>query len=196
MEGYSTSDAIACSCPSPPSTSPSIPTATNPTIKNDPDGTVWINSTKYNLAAETEKASIAEADVEPAMTTTDLGEYTDWAVSNNDNWGDTEPFDTAMFYLATMDTALLVRENPPLYLDSGASAHILCIQSHFTNLTTIEPWTIIGVDSSVAAIELGTIEISLPGTSTCITLHKVLYTPGARVHLISISLLRQLRIQA
>ena len=66
-------------------------------------------------------------DVEAAMTATDQGEYEDWAVSNNHDWGDNEPFDMATFLLAATDITLLTCDNLPLYLDSGASTHISCV---------------------------------------------------------------------
>ena len=52
----------------------------------------------------------------------------------------------------------------------------------------MEPWAITGVgDSMVFATGMGTIEISILGSSACLTLHDILYAPDAGIHLISIS---------
>jgi transposase InsO family protein len=194
MEGYSTVDAVARqrALREPPSNRPSnAPTTApppHPYVKIDPDGTVWVNGVKYNPATRSERASVAEVEVEAAMTAADQGEYADWAVSNNSSWGDNELLDTATFLLADADSAMLIRGEPPLYLDSGASSHISCIRSDFIDLVDIEPRTITGVgNSSVSAIGLGTVVISLPETPAHITLRKVLYAPTAGVRLISIS---------
>jgi hypothetical protein len=96
-------------------------------------------------------ASIAEMDVEAAMTTVDLGEYSDWAFNNsNPGWGTTDgTLDTASFLLATInpdtastsDIALFTRQDCdlPLYLDSGASAHISCMLTDFRDFSQMEP---------------------------------------------------------
>ena len=123
------------------------------------------------------------------MTATDLGEYMDWATSNNNsNWGNNELLDTARFLLAATNVSLPAHKDLPLYLDSGASTHILCIQSDFITFCSIEPWTSTGVGNSlVATIGLGAVEILIPETSTCLTLQNILYAPDAGVRLISIS---------
>ena len=195
MEGFSPSDAIARQRAvreglraRPPASSVAPSTANIPSVKIDPDGTVWVNGVKYSPPSNTEKASVATVDIEAAMTAADQGEYEDWAVNNNTDWGDNEPFDTATFLLAGTNIALLARDNPPLYLDSGASTHISCIRSDFLELADIEPRAITGVgNSTVSATGIGTIAILLPGTSARITLRKVLYAPNAGVRLISIS---------
>jgi transposase InsO family protein len=194
MEGYSTTDAVARqralrdiprSRPSPPSTLVPPP---HPYVKIDPDGTVWVNGVRYNRPGEPEKASVAKVEVEATMTAADQEEYANWAVNNNSGWGNDDLLDTATFLLAATDTAMLAQGDPPLYLDSGASTHISCIRSDFIDLVDIDPRTITGVgNSSVSAIGLGTVEISLPETPARITLRKVLYAPTAGVRLISIS---------
>jgi hypothetical protein len=196
MEGFSPSDAIARqravregfrTRPPAPPIAPSVPAA--PHVKLDNDGAVWVNGVKYHPPPTAEKASVATADVEAAMTAADQGEYEDWAVNNNTDWGNGDLLDTATFLLAAADTALLgAQHNPPLYLDSGASTHISCVRSDFLDLADMEPRTIMGVgNSTVSAIGIGTIGISLPETSARITLRRVLYAPTAGVRLVSIS---------
>ena len=145
-----------------------------------------------SVASEPTTASIAEVEVESAMTATDKGEYNDWAFSNgNPGWGNTDDtFDTVSCLLATPDTALIVRDDrdPPLYLDSGASTHISCVRSDFRELSHIEPQMITGVGaSSVSATGIGTVEISILGSSAPLILRDVLYAPSAGVHLVLIS---------
>ena len=193
MEGLSTSDAIARQRaardsprgPRPPSSSG----PTNPFLKVDNDGTVWISGVKYQPASEPAKASIAEVNVEAAMTAADQGEYSDWASNNNDpNWGNNEFLDTATFLLAATNPTLPAHKDMPLYLDSGASTHISCIRSDFSTFRSIEPRMITGVgNSSVSAIGMGTVVIRIPETSACLTLQNVLFAPDAGVRLITIS---------
>ena len=197
MEGQSALDAVArqraireasCSSRQPPIGTPSN---SNPLVKIDSDGTVWIRGVKYQLVSppEPEKASIAEADIEAAMTAADKGEYVEWASSNCDpNWNKDGFIDTATFLLADTNKSLANNDEPPLYLDSGASTHISCIRSDFSEFRPIEPRTIMGVgNSSVAATGLGTIEITIHETSARLTLRNVLYAQKAGVRLISIS---------
>ena len=76
----------------------------------------------------------------------------------------------------------------PLYLDSGASTHILCVHLDFSEFTPIEPCTIMGVsNSAVSVIGMGTIEILLLKSSVCLVLWNILYAPEAGIRLISIS---------
>lgn len=154
MEGYTPSDAIAQqravrdglrNCPSLPAAPTAPPISANPNVKVDPDSTVWVNGVKYQPSLNTKKASVATIDVETAMTAADQGEYDDWATNNNADWGDSEPFNTATFLLAASDTSLITQDSPPLYLDSGASTHISCVRSDFTEFTNIELWTITGI---------------------------------------------------
>ena len=197
MEGQSALDAVARqraireasrSSRQPPIGTPSN---SNPLVKIDSDGTVWIGGVKYQPASppEPEKASIAEADIEAAMTAADKGEYVEWASSNCDpNWNKDGFIDTATFLLADTNKSLANNDEPPLYLDSGASTHISCIRSDFSEFRPIEPRTIMGVgNSSVAATGLGTIEITIHETSARLTLRNVLYAQKAGVRLISIS---------
>ena len=167
----------------------STPNSNNPFLKIDNDGSVWISGIKYQPAPEPPKASIAEVGVEAAMTAADQGEYLDWASNNNDaSWGNNESFDTATFLLAASDSSPFAQKDPPLYLDSGASAHISCVCSDFSEFAHIEPHTITGVsNSAVSATGMGTVEISLPKSSVHLILRNVLYAPSTGVHLISIS---------
>jgi hypothetical protein len=123
----------------------------NSLVKINNDGTVWIGGVRYKPASEPATATIAEVEVEAAMTTADQGEYLDWAINNNTSWGNNEELlDTATFLLAATDTVLIARGtgDPPLYLDLGASTHISCIWSDFCELVPIEPQTITGVSNS------------------------------------------------
>ena len=199
MEGQTTLDAIARqraarealrgTRPSTTSTS----SGSNSLVKIESDGTVWIGGVKYQpaqpLAAEPEKASIADVDIEAAMTAADQGEYTDWAFTNVDpHWSREEMIDTATFLLAATNVHALIAENPPLYLDSGASTHISCVRSDFSEFRMIEPRIIMGVgNSSVSAIGMGTVVLLVHETSARLTLRNVLYAPKAGVRLISIS---------
>jgi hypothetical protein len=196
IEGHPASDAIAhqhaardASC----ARNSLSNASSNPLVKIDNDGTAWIGGVKYQLApSEPVKATIAEVEVEAAMTAADQGEYSDWAVNNNSSsWGNNEEsLDTASFFLVAPDTLLITRGpgDPPLYLDSRASTHISCVCSDFCELASIESRTITGVgNSSVSAIGIGTVEISIPETSAQLTLRNVLYAPDAGVRLISIS---------
>lgn len=161
MEGQSALDAIAQQCAiceaSCGSCRPPIgtPSNSNPLVKIDSDGTVWIGGVKYQPASppEPEKVSIAEVDVKDTMTAADKGEYAEWASSNCDlNWNKDGFIDTATFLLANTNKSLANHDEPPLYLDSGVSTHISCIRSDFSEFRPIEPWTIMGVgNSSVAA---------------------------------------------
>ena len=73
-------------------------------------------------------------------------------------------------------------QGPLLYLDSGASTHISCVQSDFSNLNPIEPRNITGLGSlSVSATGMGMIEISIPEMSACLVLRHVLYAPDTGV---------------
>ena len=201
MEGQSTLDAIArqravrdTSRARPP-LNIQPPSASSSLLKLESDGSVWIGGVKYQPAQPAQPAqdpataSIATTEIEAAMTAADLGEYADWATSNNDpNWGNNELLDTARFLLAATNVSLPAHKDLPLYLDSGASTHISCVRSDFTTFRSIEPRTITGVgNSSVAAIGLGAVEILIPETSACLTLRNVLYAPDAGVRLISIS---------
>src|ERR1700761_7245546 len=81
MEGYSPSDAIARQravregSRNRPTALPNTPTSStasaSPSVKIDPDGTVWINGIRYQPPAETEKASIAAVNIDAAMTAAD-----------------------------------------------------------------------------------------------------------------------------
>jgi hypothetical protein len=164
----------------------------NSLVKIESNGTVWIGGVKYQPATEPAKATIAEVDIEAAMTAADQGEYSDWAISNNSSsWGNNQDtFDMATFLLAASDTLLIAcgAKDLPLYLDLGASTHISCVHSDFHEFLPIEPRTITGMgNSSVSAIGMGTVEISIPETSAQLTLQNVLYAPDAGVRLISIS---------
>ena len=149
-------------------------------VKIDNDGTVWISGVKYQPAPKpTMQASVVEVKIKAAMTVADQGEYMDWwTSSNNDlNWGGNDLNDTATFLLAVEDTSentsLIAHspQNPPLYLDSGASTHISCVQSDFSDFTHIEPWNITGVGNAlVSTIGMGIMEILIPGTSVHLTL--------------------------
>jgi hypothetical protein len=195
MEGQPASDAIARQCAAREASRACNLLGNNPSnslVKIESDGTVWIGGVKYQPATEPAKATIAEVDIEAAMTAADQGEYSDWAISNNSSsWGNNQDaFDMAMFLLAASDTLLIARgaKDPPLYLDLGASTHISCVRSDFHEFSPIEPRTITGVgNSSVSAIGMGTVEISIPETSAQLTLQNVLYAPDAGVRLISIS---------
>ena len=196
LEGLTTLDAIArqraaCDTPRDPCSRPSSsPSSNNPFLKIDTDGTIWISGVKYQPAPEPAKASIAEVDVEAAMTAADQGEYLDWACNNSNlSWSNNnESIDTATFLLAASDSSPSTQKDLPLYLDSGASSHISCVHSDFSEFAPIEPRTITGVgNSSVSAIGMGTIEILLPENSAHLVLRNVLYAPNAGVCLISIS---------
>jgi transposase InsO family protein len=182
-------------------TAPSNPPSDSP-IQLERDGTITIGGTRYHLtrqpAQEPATASIAEVEVASAMTAADQGEYSDWALTNsNPAWGHQDgTLDTASCLLATIDTtraadtALIARRDhdPPLYLDSGASAHISCVHSDFRDYSQIAPRAITGVgNSTVFAIGMGTIEISIPGSSAALVLYNALHAPDAGVRLISIS---------
>ena len=123
------------------------------------------------------------------MTAADKGEYIEWASSNCDpNWNKDRFINMATFLLADTNKSLANNDKPPLYLDSGASTHISCICSDFSEFRPIEPRTIMGVgNSSVAATGLGTIEITIHETSARLTLCNILYAQKAGVRLISIS---------
>ena len=96
--------------------------------------------------------------------------------------------DTVTFLLAATNVHALIAENPPLYLDSGASTHISCVHSDFSEFRMIEPRIIMGVgNSSVSAIGMGTVVLLVHETSARLTLRNVLYAPKAGVRLISIS---------
>ena len=194
MEGLTMSDAIAQqravrdnTCSRPLSSSSS--NTNNPFLKIDNDGSVWISSIKYQPVPEPPRASIAEVNVEAAMTAADQGEYLDWASNNNDpSWGNNKSLDTATFLLAASDSSPSAQKDPPLYLDSGASTHISCVRSDFSEFALIEPRTITGVgNSAVSAIGMGTIEILLPESSARLVLCNALYAPNTGVRLISIS---------
>ena len=123
------------------------------------------------------------------MTTANLGEYEDWATSNNDlTWGNDELLDTAKFLLAVTTPSLpaSIHKDLPLYLDSGVSTHISCVHSDFSSYKSIELQTITGVGNLlVSAIGLGTVEILIPNTSMCLCLWNVLYAPDAGVQYVS-----------
>ena len=200
MEGYTTADAIACQRTTgnaqrgraPPPDTPS-----NSPIRLERDGIIWIGGVRYQPMKpapppEPTTASIAEVTVESAMTAADQGEYSDWTFNNgNPSWGSNDDvIDTASFLLAATDTALIARgdRDPPLYLNSGASTHISCVRSDFRELFSIEPRTITGVgDSSVSATGMGTVVISILGSSAQLVLRDVLFAPSAGVRLVSIS---------
>jgi hypothetical protein len=182
-------------------TAPSNPPSDSP-IQLERDRTITIGGTRYHLtrqpAQEPVTASIAEVEVASAMTAADQGEYSNWALTNsNPAWGHQDgTLDTASCLLATIDTmraadtALIARRDhdPPLYLDSGASAHISCVHSDFRDYSQIAPRAITGVgNSTVFAIGMGTIEISIPGSSAALVLYNALHAPDAGVRLISIS---------
>jgi transposase InsO family protein len=168
-------------------------------IQLERDGIIRVGGVRYQPIRSTTittmptTASIAEVEVNSAMTAADQGEYSDWAYNNGSpSWGtnDIAQLDTESCLLAATDTALIARgdPNPPLYLDSGALAHISCIRTDFCEFSDIEPRTIMGVgNSSVSAIGSGTVEISILGSSTELILRDVLYAPSAGVRLISIS---------
>ena len=122
----------------------------------------------------------------------DLGEYHDWAVDNTTpEWGagNNNVVDSATVLLASVATSLLAQgPDLPIYLDSGASAHIFCKDSDFSVLEPIAPHHITGVgNTSVSATGIGTVEISLPGVALTLTLCDVLLAPTAGVCLVSIS---------
>jgi hypothetical protein len=182
---------------------PSFPPSDSP-IQLERDGSITIGGTRYNLTRQIPlapaTASITEVEVDAAMTAADQGEYSDWALNNgNPNWGSTDgTFDTASFLLATIDPdtvptgdiALITRRDcdPPLYLDSGASAHISCVLTDFRDFSKMEPRAITGVgNSTVFATGMGTVVISIPESSANLTLRDVLYAPDTGVHLVSIS---------
>lgn len=168
MEGLSTHDAVAQQCALHEASHSShlllidTPANSNPLIKIDSDGTVWIGGVKYQPASlpKPTKVSIAEVDVEAAMTAANHGEYADWALTNCDlNWTRDGTFNTATFLLAATNNSLPDDNNPPLYLDSGASTHISCIHSDFSEFKLIQLQTIMDVGkSSVVATGMGTIE--------------------------------------
>lgn len=200
MEGLSTTEAIArqrAARDTSRTRPPLGPASSNSLVKIDNDGTVWIGGVKYQPAADPAvQASVAEVDVEAAMTAADQGEYMDWWTTNNNDpsWGSADLNDMASFFLAaenaSEETSLLAHglRDPPLYLDSGASTHISCVRSDFSDFTAIEPQSITGVgNASVSATGMGTVEILIPETSARLTLRHVLYAPNAGVRLISIS---------
>jgi hypothetical protein len=189
MEGHPASDAIArqCAVQDASRACNSLSNASsNPLVKINNDSTAWISGVTYQLApSEPVKATITEVKVEAAMTATDQGEYLDWAVNNNSSSWEImrESLDTASFFLAATDTLLIAcgPGDPPLYLDSGASTHISCVCSDFCKLASIESQTITGIgNSSVSAIGIGTVKISIPETSAQLTLWNVLYAPGCQ----------------
>jgi hypothetical protein len=207
MEGCTAAEAIAAQRAAglPPHirVAPSFPPSDSP-IQLERDGSITIGGTRYNLTRRPPSmpaaASIAEVEIDAAMTAADQGEYSDWALNNgNPGWGSTDgTFDTESFLLVTIDpdtmptgdVALIARRDrdPPLYLDSGASAHISCMRTDFRDFSKMEPQAITGVGNSmVFATGMGTIEISIPESSTNLTLHNALYAPDAGVHLILIS---------
>ena len=150
MEGLSTSDAIARQHAARDTLHGTRPSSSsgpnNPFLKVDNDGTVWISGVKYQPAPEPARASIAEVELEAAMTAADQGEYSDWATNNNDaSWGNNELLDTVKFLMATTNLSLPAHKDLPLYLDSGASTHISCMRSDFSAFKSIEPRTITGV---------------------------------------------------
>ena len=154
------------------------------------NSSVWIAGVRYKPEAETATAAIA--DVNSATTTADLGKYQDWAPdstapkwnSGNDNLvGITDTLLAfAMTSLLTLGTDL------PVYLDSGASAHIFCRELDFSELKPITPCQITGVGNAlVSATGIGTVQISLPGSAAMLNLHDLLFAPSASVRLVSIS---------
>jgi hypothetical protein len=127
MAGQSAAEAIVrqhavceTSCARPPLS----PSDSNSLVKINNDGTVWIGSVKYHPSTEPiAQASVAEVNVEAAMTAADQGEYMDWwATSNNDpSWGNSEFNDMATFLLAATDMSLVTHnsENPHFILTLG-----------------------------------------------------------------------------
>jgi transposase InsO family protein len=208
MEGRTAAEAIAAQCTAGLlpriRVTPSFPPSTDSPIQLERDGSITIGGTRYNLTRQPTlapaTASIAEVEIDAAMTAADQGEYSDWGLNNgNPGWGSTDgTFDTASFLLATInpdtvptgDVALIAHRDhdSPLYLDSGASAHISCVLTDFHNFSKMEPRAITGVgNSTVFATGMGTIEISIPDSSTSLILRNVLYAPDAGIRLISIS---------
>ncbi|KAN0128268.1 hypothetical protein V8E53_013937 [Lactarius tabidus] len=126
MEGHPASDAIARQCALSNASS-------NPLVKIDNDSTAWISSVTYQLApSEPVKATITEVKVEAAMTATDQGEYSDWAVNNNSSsWGNNEEsLDTASFFLAATDTLLIACGPGGSSTISGLrsiNSHLMCM---------------------------------------------------------------------
>ena len=126
------------------------------------------------------------------MTTADLGEYHDWAADDTTpEWGASNDnvVDSATVLLASVAMSLLAQgPDIPIYLDAGASVHIFCRDSDFLVLEPIMPHHIMGVGNvSVSATGIGTVEISLPGVASTLTLHDVLFAPTAGVRLVSVS---------
>jgi hypothetical protein len=120
----------------------------------------------------------------------DEAKYNNWP----DMLVDTSPpieFNTAL--IASIDfshTAALFAHTPEpaIFLDSGATAHISCIQNDFKTLHTIVPHKISGVgDSMVFAISIGTMTLTLPSTNRHLELNNVLFTPTSGVWLVSIA---------
>ena len=180
-------------CPHPPANSSGTPANTSGSlVRFNDDGTVWIARVKYNHERECEPTTAAIADINGAMTMADLGEYHDWAVDNTTpEWeaGNDNVVDSTIVLLASVATSLLAQgPDLPIYLDSGASAHIFCKDSDFLVLEPIAPRHITGVgNASVSATGIGTVEISLPGVASTLTLRDVLFSPTAGVRLVSIS---------
>jgi hypothetical protein len=103
MEGQPALDAIACQRAAREASCTHNLLGNNPSnslVKIESDGTVWIGGVKYQPATEPAKATIAEVDIEAAMTAAVQGEYSDWAISNNSSsWGNNQDtFDTQHSY--------------------------------------------------------------------------------------------------
>ena len=116
--------------------------------------------------------------------------------NGNPSWGSNDGvINTASCLLAATDTMLIAcgDHDPPLYLDSDASTHISCACSDFCELFSIKPQMIMGIgDSSVSATGMGTVVISILGSSAQLILHDVLFAPSASIRLILVSCLDDL----
>jgi len=181
MAGQSAFDAIARQCTAceamrmrpcePLSNVTTTNNTSNTLLKVGDNGTIWIGGIRYKPEPEPVKAAIT--DINNMMTATDQGEYANWILDGNlqpwdanasagDLW-----VDTANILLASAEISLFAN-NPIdllLYLDSGASTHISCVESDFSALTPISPHQIMGVGNSlVSATGIGTDNILLPGT--------------------------------
>jgi hypothetical protein len=150
-------------------------------LKLDDDGSVWIAGTHYRPDS---KVNAALAD--STLPSSDLGDYSDWPPANS---ADTLLDMSAILITSVDEVALLGHSsNPPFFLNSGASSHISCVQSDFTDLTHLaKPRRISGVgNASVFAVGVGTVDLILPQTDARLRLLDVLFAPSACVHLVSI----------